>query len=78
MIIPIRAVGILEHQMLRKNKVKAGSFNVIKRVLDMVKMLVLLNTRYLLEKTNGCQRKNGRQLYEQEKMVLQQKSKRRC
>lgn len=42
------------------------------------KTLVLLNTRYLLEKTNGCQRKNGRQLYEQEKMALQQKSKRRC
>ena len=55
-----------------------GLFSVIKRVLDMEKTLVLLNTRYLLEKTNGCQRKNGRQLYEQEKMALQQKNKRRC
>lgn len=74
----IQVVGILEHRTLRKSKATVGLFSVIKRVLDMEKTLVLLNTRYLLEKTNGCQRKNGRQLYEQEKMALQQKSKRRC
>lgn len=74
----IQVVGILEHRTLRKSKAIVGLFSVIKRVLDMEKTLVLLNTRYLLEKTNGCQRKNGRQLYEQEKMALQQKSKRRC
>lgn len=78
MIIPIHAVGIPEGQMHRKDKVKVGLFNVIKQVLDMAKTLVLLNTKYLLGNVNGYRKKNGWQLYEQEKMVLQQKSKRRC